>query len=169
MAELSKNLDVPREKNFIKENILCAKRSHRAEPKQRFVDSRFGDTHELKKSGLLPIYVHKKNYGSIPKFVKRDVKVDVKPTETIEYDCNGVPKIPAYRYIDKEERKMLLDGMKQTWEELMKRFRGLPFLTDTLPKAQKKAKLEYELQQLEKDIANIEQHPHIYVYDDSDA
>lgn len=47
----------------------------------------------------------------------------------------------------------------------MRQFQRLPFLADTLPKAQKKAKMERELQQLEKDIALIEQHPHIYVYD----
>lgn len=55
--------------------------------------------------------------------------------------------------------------MKKKWEEAMKQFQGLPFLADTLPKAKKKAKMEHELQQLEKDIAVIEQHPHIYVYD----
>lgn len=57
--------------------------------------------------------------------------------------------------------------MKQKWEEVMKRFRRLPFLADTLPKAQKKARMERELQQLEKDIAIMEQHPHVYVYDDT--
>lgn len=57
--------------------------------------------------------------------------------------------------------------MKKKWEEMMKQFQRLPFLSDTLPKAQKKAKMERELQQLEKDIATIEQHPHIYVYDNN--
>jgi len=60
MANLIKKLNVSEEKNFIKKNILSIKCSSYAEPKQRFVDSRFGDTHELKSSGLLPIYVHKK-------------------------------------------------------------------------------------------------------------
>jgi len=59
--------------------------------------------------------------------------------------------------------------MKQKWEEAMKRFQGLPFLADTLPKAQRKARMERELQQLEKDIAIVEQHPHIYVYDNTDV
>jgi len=60
MANLTKKLDVSEKKDFIKKNILRVKCSSYAEPKQRFVDSRFGDTHELKSSGLLPIYVHKK-------------------------------------------------------------------------------------------------------------
>lgn len=59
--------------------------------------------------------------------------------------------------------------MKQKWEEAMKQYQRLPFLTDTLPKAQRKARMERELKQLEKDIAIIEQHSHIYVYDDADT
>jgi len=59
--------------------------------------------------------------------------------------------------------------MKHNWEELMKRFQRLPLSSDMPPQAQKKAKLEFELQQLEKDIAIIEQYPHIYVYDDNNA
>lgn len=60
MADPLEKLIVAREKNFIKQNILRAKRSYPAEPKQRSVDTRHGDTHDLKRSGLLPIYVHKK-------------------------------------------------------------------------------------------------------------
>lgn len=54
--------------------------------------------------------------------------------------------------------------MKERWENLMERFQRLP-LTITLAQVQKKARMERELQQLEKDIAVVERHPHIYVYD----
>lgn len=60
MTDLSRELFVARDKNFVKRNILHVKRSYPAEPKQRFVDTRYGNTHDLKSSGLLPIYVHKK-------------------------------------------------------------------------------------------------------------
>ncbi|KAL6443405.1 hypothetical protein ACFW04_002928 [Cataglyphis niger] len=216
--DLPKKLFVAREKNFIKNNILRVKRSYPAEPKQRFVDTRYGKTHDLKSSGLLPIYVHKKvrvyilhvyekknyfyfsfvlafytsfaisshtvqlfyldvilkvnflqNYGKVPKFVavKADESVETETIKQHDFDENKMSKISSCRYIDKEERKILLDGMKKKWEEMMKQFQRLPFLSDTLPKAQKKAKMERELQQLEKDIATIEQHPHIYVYDNN--
>lgn len=56
--------------------------------------------------------------------------------------------------------------MKKKWDEVMQQYRTLPFLTDTLPKAQRKAKLERALNQLEKDIESVEQHQNIYVYDD---
>lgn len=171
MADPLEKLVIPREKNFVKQNILWAKRSYPAEPKQRSVDTRYGDTYDLKKSRLvpLPIYVHKKNYGKVPRFIAIGAKDDAKiETETAErLNRIQILRLSICRYIDKEERRMLLDGMKQKWEEAMKRFRGLPFLADTLPKAQKKASMERELQQLEKDIGIIEQHPHIYVYDDT--
>lgn len=60
MMDLPKKLFVAREKNFVEQNILRVKRSYPAEPKQRFVDTRYGNTHDLKSSGLLPIYVNKK-------------------------------------------------------------------------------------------------------------
>ncbi|XP_072751713.1 enkurin-like [Anoplolepis gracilipes] len=167
MMDFPKKSFVTREKNFVKHNILRVKRSYPVEPKQRFVDTRYGNTNDLRNSGLLPIYVHKKNYGKVPQFI--DTKADVE-TETIEqrdFDKDKMSKISSCRYIDKEERKILLDGMKKKWEEAMRQFQRLPFLADTLPKAQKKAKMERELQQLEKDIAVIEHHPHIYVYNNN--
>lgn len=60
MADLPKELVTARRKDFVKQNILCVKRSSPKELKQRTVDTRHGDTRDLKYSGLLPIYVHKK-------------------------------------------------------------------------------------------------------------
>lgn len=56
--------------------------------------------------------------------------------------------------------------MKKKWDELMRQFQALPFLSDTPPKAKRKSKMEENLKQLEKDIDDIERHPYIYVYDD---
>ncbi|CAD6222462.1 GSCOCG00000977001-RA-CDS [Cotesia congregata] len=72
------------------------------------------------------------------------------------------------RYVTEEERAQLLLGMKKRWEDMMKQFQSLPFLTDTPPKAKRKAKMEQDLKQLEKDIDMIERYPHIYVYNDND-
>ncbi|XP_015114584.1 enkurin [Diachasma alloeum] len=69
------------------------------------------------------------------------------------------------RYVTDEERAELLYGMKKKFEELMHEFQVLPFLTDTPPKAKRKAKMEKDLNQLEKDIDLIERHPRIYVYE----
>ena len=58
--------------------------------------------------------------------------------------------------------------MKRKWDEMMKTFQRLPFLTDTPPKAKRKSKLEKDLLQLEKDIEIIQRHPYIYIYSDDE-
>ncbi|XP_032678868.1 enkurin [Odontomachus brunneus] len=172
MADFPEKLAVARGKDFVKQNILRVKSSSPKEPKQRSVDTRYGDTRDLKNSGLLPTYVHKKNYGKIPKFValgtRASVSVETETTRHRDLDEDKMPVIPLCRYVDKEERKMLLDGMKEKWESLMKQFQRLP-LTITLAHVQRKARLERELQQLEKDIAIVERHPHMYVYGTDDT
>lgn len=60
MADLPEKLAVAKGKDFIKQNIVCVKRSSPKEPKQRSVDTRRGDTYDVKNSGLRPFYVHKK-------------------------------------------------------------------------------------------------------------
>ncbi|XP_011138778.1 enkurin [Harpegnathos saltator] len=159
-----------RGKDFIKQNILRVKRSSPKELKQRSVDTRHGDARDLKYSGLLPIYVHKKNYGKIPKFIANARAFVSVETETVEHrEEDKIPEIPSCRYVSKEERKMLLDGMKQRWERLMKQFQGLPLTVALAHVQKKKARIERELQELEKDIAIVERHPHIYVYDTDDT
>lgn len=57
-------------------------------------------------------------------------------------------------------------GLKKNWEKLQQEYQSLPLLTDTVPKMIRKAKLENNLKQLEKDILTIENNPYIYLYDD---
>lgn len=58
----------------------------------------------------------------------------------------------------------VIKGLKHNWEELQKEYQELPVLTDTIPKSQRKAKIESNLKQLEKDILLIENLPYIYVH-----
>lgn len=60
MADPLEKLTDAQGKNFVKQNILRAKCSYSAEPKWRSVDTRHGNTYDLKRSGLHPIYIHKK-------------------------------------------------------------------------------------------------------------
>lgn len=46
---------------------------------------------------------------------------------------------------------------------MQKEFQLLPMITDTIPKINRKVKLEKDLQALEKDIILIEKHPYIYI------
>ncbi|XP_011310174.1 enkurin [Fopius arisanus] len=89
----------------------------------------------------------------------------VRTADAIAASRNKKTKQEMCRYVTDEERVDLLYGMKKKFEELMHEFQVLPFLTDTPPKAKRKAKMEKDLNQLEKDIDLIERHPHIYVYE----
>ncbi|XP_023289540.1 enkurin, partial [Orussus abietinus] len=169
--------------NFRKRNILNVKKSRPRQPKKRYVDTRFGDSHDLEPSGLLPIYVFRKDRGKWLDKKKSDIKktgskiesakkwkemgekgIDLKDQD--EAEAKRVQSL--CRYITQEQRANLLEGMKKKWDEMMKQFQCLPFLTDTPPKAKRKAKMEEALSQLEKDIEIIQRHPYIYVYSDDE-
>lgn len=51
---------------------------------------------------------------------------------------------------------------------MQKEFQLLPMITDTIPKINRKVKLEKDLQALEKDIILIEKHPYIYIDETQD-
>ncbi|KAK2580546.1 hypothetical protein KPH14_007679 [Odynerus spinipes] len=161
--------------NFKKQNIIDVRKTQPHQLKERYVDTRYGDVHDLKSSGLCPVYIHRKSYGKIPKIIKK-IKDEVnskelKEEESTDSKCSDkrvhIEK-PKYHCISEEERKELLVGMKKRWDEMMKQFQCLPFMIDTPPKVQRKTKLERELQQLEKDITIIERHPYICIYNDNE-
>ncbi|XP_048508123.1 enkurin, partial [Athalia rosae] len=149
-------------KNFRQQNIINVKRSRPKQPRKRYVDTRYGSTYDLEPSGLLPIYIHRKDYGQIPKFVSKTIKHSAKK------EPEAKDPQPLCRYVTAPEREALLQGMKKKWEELEKEFQCLPFVIDTLPRVTRKTQMEEALKQLEKDIDIIERHPYIYVYSDSE-
>nr|XP_050861926.1 enkurin [Vespula vulgaris]XP_050861933.1 enkurin [Vespula vulgaris] len=155
--------------NFKKQNVIDVKESRPRKLKERYVDTRYGDTHDLKSSGLYPVYIHRKGFGKVPKIMKK-IKYEVIKKELKEDKSKNDKHIDEHKYhcISEEERKELLDGMKKRWDDMMKEFQCLPFIIDTPPKVQRKAKLEYELQQLEKDIATLERHPYICISNDNE-
>ncbi|KAG7208300.1 hypothetical protein KM043_014540 [Ampulex compressa] len=155
-------------KDFRKENVLCVQRASARKPKKRYVDTRFGDSHPLEPSGLYPTYVHKKGYGSAPSIHRRRRKEREASARQLSEERRKDEERKSCRYITEEERAKLLTGMKKNWDELMKQYQCLPLLIDTLPKVQRKTKMERALHELEKDIAIIERHHYIYVYDDED-
>lgn len=56
--------------------------------------------------------------------------------------------------------------MKANWGELYTEFLLLPMVTDSVPKINRKARLENQLNNLEKDINILEKYPSLYVCDD---
>lgn len=140
-------------------NISCA------EPKPgrpRYADTRFGEVHDLRTSGLMPTYVFSRNFAKVPKYIMeakkgRDDKKDKPPT----------PKeaTPGIIHLSQEERKSILNGLRAKWEDLQKQYQRLPLFIDTQPKKVIKTKLENDLKQAEQDIMLFEANENIYVCD----
>ncbi|XP_058808147.1 enkurin-like [Phymastichus coffea] len=157
--------------DFTKKNVELANQLKAKLPEFKHVDTRRGDTYELMPSGLMPVYVHKKNFGEVPPNLKRNKSAPAsrrheRSSRDVIPEERPVNKKSACKYITEDERANLLKAIKKKWSELMKQFQCLPFLIDTPPKVKRKAALEDKLKQLEKDIELIENHPYIYVYDD---
>ncbi|XP_052861408.1 enkurin [Anopheles cruzii] len=150
--------------DFKKENIQKVVTANPKKPRARYADTRKGDFHDLEKSGLTPIYMCKPKFGKIPQYLTRRKKdLAVQKERLVEETAQQKPRCS---YISQEERVELLRGLKQNWEKLQQEYQSLPLLTDTVPKMIRKAKLENNLKQLEKDILTIENNLYIYIYDE---
>ncbi|KAJ8985116.1 hypothetical protein NQ317_012766 [Molorchus minor] len=151
------------DKNFVSHNIKLVKEMKPKEPIPKLVIDRTGTKKPLS-GGLEPVFIMSEEFGKPPHYLLRFVKKHNKQ-KYLEKDTEGLEK-PKCRYITKEERDQLLAGLKYNWEELQKQFQGLPILTDTIPKRNRKVRIEEALKQIEKDIVLVERHPYIWVYDD---
>ena len=60
---------------------------------------------------------------------------------------------------------MMLKGLRCNWSLVNQTYQGLSLLTDTLNKRQRKARVEAQLNQLEKFIQILEKHSNIYITD----
>ncbi|XP_060535785.1 enkurin [Cylas formicarius] len=158
--------EIKPDKNFIKENVRVISQMKPKEPEHRIVTDKNGNTTKPELCGLEPVYIKLPIFGRTPNYLIRFNKTKEKEYQ-MKKDRSGTEQ-PKCRYITRDEREKLLNGLKQNWEELQKQYQGLPILTDTIPKKIRKSKLEADLKQLEKDIVLVERHPYIYVYNDSE-
>lgn len=150
--------------NFALRNVRAARALTARRSSPRYVDTRKGDFHDLRSSGLTPVHVRRSSFGSVPKYLKKRVE-ELQMQETIERE-NEMSKQPLCRYVTQDERRRVLSGLRHNWTELQRKYQGLSIITDTLSKKMRKLSIESQLKQLEKDILLIEQNPHIYVYAD---
>ncbi|CAI6355105.1 unnamed protein product [Macrosiphum euphorbiae] len=150
-------------RNFLSENIVDVVRKVPPLPKHRVQDTRNGHTIVLDEAGLEPTFVCKKNFGKIPSYIKKIVKTN-KTEKLAEVDRVRAIK-PPLCYLSADERNELLTGMRYNWGELYTEFLLLPMVTDSVPKINRKSRLENQLNNLEKDINILEKYPSLYVCD----
>ena len=60
-------------------------------------------------------------------------------------------------------RQSIIAGLKKNWEEIHHQYQGLSVVTDTMPKKNRKERMEAEMNQLERDIELLEKHTNIYI------
>ncbi|XP_045464246.1 enkurin [Harmonia axyridis] len=161
--EMKKKEDYRNSHNFVSSNIKKVLELKSKIPEKKVAFNNKGDSRPLIRE-VDPIYIYSKYYGKTPPYLQNYIENQHKE-HLMKRDTEGVEQ-PKCRYITREDREKLLEGLKQNWEELQKQYQGLPILTDTIPKKIRKTKMEEDLKQLEKDIGLVERHPYIYVYDD---
>lgn len=152
-------------KNFISQNAVDTIMTVPKKPEKNVVDSRKGDKFTLDPSGKTPVYVKKKNFGTIPNYIVERKNESAKAKEEYEAYMNEYFKKGALRSMTGEERDAILNGLKQNWDELHHKFQSLSVITDTVPKRLKKENLENEMKALEKDIELLQRHQLIYIAD----
>jgi len=150
-------------KDFIKQNAVENIMSVPKKPAKNFVDTKKGDKQPLQPSGLEPVYVHKKDFGETPKYIKLREEEIRKAQE--EYNAYLVDRYQrgAMKKMTEDERQAILSGLKSNWEYMHHEYQGLSVVTDTAPKKHRKERMEAEMKQLERDIETIEKHRTIYI------
>jgi hypothetical protein len=103
-------LGIKTNKNFISQNAIDAIMAVPKKPEKNLVDTRKGHKFNLDSSGMAPVYIKKKDFGSVPNYVIQR-KGEVARAQA-EYD-NFVTeyfKKGALRTMSDEERHAILDG-----------------------------------------------------------
>lgn len=150
-------------KNFITTNAVQTITSVPKRPEKIYVDTKKGDKNYLEPSGMEPVYIHKKDYGSTPQYLTR--RQDEMKRAQEEYNAYVAEHFRrgAMQQLSTEERQEILNGLKKNWEEIHDQYQGLSVVTDTAPKKNRKERMEAEMKQLERDIESIERHKVIYI------
>lgn len=156
-------LGLQSKKNFINTNAVENIMSVPKKPVPKFVDTRGGQTNLLEPSGLVPKYLKKPDFGSVPNYIQqRNAEVKKAQKEYDDYVRERM-KQGAMQELSEEERKDIIDGLKRNWEELHHQYQNLSVVTDTVTKRYRKERLESEMKQLELDIDLMERHKVIYI------
>lgn len=92
--------------DFKARNVNAAIKSAPVRPIPRYVDTRNGDSHDLKRSGCMPHYLYGSSFGKLPKYLIKRIR-DTANEEQMFRDAE-VRKQPLCRYVTQEERSELL-------------------------------------------------------------
>ncbi|XP_061441560.1 enkurin-like [Rhineura floridana] len=151
------------EKNYIVSNIAEAIMAVAKKPLRACVDVRKGDKFLVDNSGLVKRYLHKKDFGVTPKYIKKQTKEAKKAQEETDACLQATLSQKGLTRLSREEREHILEGLKQNWEEINQEFQNLSVVLDSLPRKLRKEKMETQMKALEHDITVLEKHKVVYI------
>lgn len=104
-------------------------------------------------------YLHKEDYGKVPKYlthIKKDIDAEydyIRQMQQQEEEAYSAGSRP----LAEEERQGLITGLKAKWEQVNTHYQGGTHMTklDTMGKIRRKEKYEAELASIEKDIEKL--------------
>ena len=97
-------------KNFISQNAVDAILAVPKQPERNLVDTRGGHKFLLDPSGLQPIYVRKKDFGSVPDYINKRKEEMAKAQADYDSYVNEYFKKGALRTMNDDERSAILNG-----------------------------------------------------------
>lgn len=111
-------------------------------------------------------YLHKEDYGKVPKYlthIKKDIDAEydyIRALQQQEEDAQA----SGSRLLGDDEKAGLITGLKAKWEQVNTLYQGGTHMTklDTMGKIRRKEKYEAELSSIEKDIEKLNR-KNIYV------
>mmetsp|Transcript_31422 Transcript_31422/g.71519 ORF Transcript_31422/g.71519 Transcript_31422/m.71519 type:complete len:275 (-) Transcript_31422:276-1100(-) len=104
-------------------------------------------------------YLHKDDYGKVPKYlthIKKDIDREYDYIRQLQEQQDEAMR-PMVRQMPEDERMGLIEGLKAKWEQVNTEYQATTHLTklDTMGKIKRKEKYEAELSQIEKDIEKL--------------
>merc|ERR1719191_513967 len=111
-------------------------------------------------------YLHKEDYGKVPKYldhIKQDINAEYEYIRQLQAQEDEQRNAQS-RLLSDDEKYGLIMGLKAKWEQVNTDYQATTHLTklDTIGKVKRKEKYEAELSQIEKDIEKLNR-KHIYV------
>ncbi|VDL61079.1 unnamed protein product [Hymenolepis diminuta] len=149
--------------NIVSQNKLSALLSEPKKPQPFIVDTRNGHKYSLIGSGLTKFYVYKDDFGKVPNYIHQRKKKKIESDQLYEQYLQEMAMHQQKPRLSDEERRQLLARLKERHAKLYKDFLCLSVIIDTLHQKQRKAYLEKELNDIEKDIRTVEGNQFIFV------
>uniref|UniRef100_A0A3Q4GRM6 Enkurin domain-containing protein n=1 Tax=Neolamprologus brichardi TaxID=32507 RepID=A0A3Q4GRM6_NEOBR len=132
-------------------------------PQPACVDTGKRDKQLLEKSGFVPFYLQKNDYGIVPGYLRRRNAEKEKPKQ--DNDAWLTKQRETVKPLPEQEKQNILKGLKRRFNELNSEYQSLPFalFPSQYTKYNYKKFLEEKMSKLEKNIAIFEEHKYIYV------